>query len=92
MGCYNLKTINIPLSITVIETQAFTGCDSLENITFANVDDWRAVGLGSKVVKITGLSDTSVAAQYLTATYCEFQWTTKSPDVTLTETNQVWWD
>ena len=82
--CTSLTSITIPDSVTSIDDQAFLGCESLTGVTFKNTGGWQvktfdALNNLKEEVAITSseLANASVAAEYLTKTYCAYKcfWT-----------------
>ena len=76
-NCYDLTSIIIPDSVVKIGSQAF-GCEYLTNIMFENVVGWwnyHNIDVNSAVnISEDLLSDTAVAAEYLTHTYYGKYW------------------
>lgn len=66
--CKNLTEVTIPSSVTVINSQAFVGCENLASVTFENETGWSTYG------ESLTLSDPITNAQYLTTTYTEYPW------------------
>lgn len=72
LNCTVIKSVTIPSSIVSIGTRAFKGCTNLTSATFASTSGWSA---DTTSLSSEDLSDTSVAATYLTSTYVEVAWT-----------------
>ena len=69
--CSSLTSINIPNNVTSIGRNAFHGCSSLTKVTFENPNEWKCVNTS---YNLYNLSDASTAAEYLTKTYCGYDW------------------
>nr|MBQ8890906.1 leucine-rich repeat domain-containing protein [Clostridia bacterium] len=76
LECRSLTSVTIPNSVTSIGYLAFYGCDSLASVTFENPDGWWYTEDSSATsgTSISGLSNTSTAAKYLTSTYYKYYW------------------
>ncbi len=74
--CRSLTSITMPSSVTSIGYRAFSGCDSLNSVIFENPDGWWRSSSSTAIsgTAISGLSDASTAAEYLTSTYCNYYW------------------
>ena len=78
-NCTSLSSIEIPEGVTSIGYYAFDGCP-LTSVTFKTTDGWwvstNPSATSGTVVADAGydLSDTSVAANCLTNTYCYYYW------------------
>ena len=73
-GCRELSSIIIPNSVTSIGRYAFSCCFDLKNVTFKNPTGWKYIYYDNKSYTIDNLSDTSVAAEYLTNKYDYHDW------------------
>ena len=73
-SCHGLTGVIIPDSVTSIGRYAFNNCTSLTSVTFENPDGWLRKSYGSASFYISNLSDSSIAATYLTETYCSYDW------------------
>ena len=73
-GCRELSSIIIPNSVTSIGRSAFSCCFDLKNVTFKNPTGWKYIYYDNKSYTIDNLSDTSVAAEYLTNKYDYHDW------------------
>ena len=71
-GCTGLTSITIPDSVTSITWAAFDGCTRLTSVTFENATGWSA---DNALISSAALANTSTAAEYLTDTYCWYDWT-----------------
>ena len=77
-ACRSLTSITIPDSVTSIGDYAFSNCSRLTSITFENPNGWWC-SYSWDVERVTSLSssdlaDASVAAEYLTSSYCDYYW------------------
>ena len=70
-GCSSLTSIIIPSSVTSIGDYAFYGCRRLTSVVFKNPDRWC---VGATNLLIQDLSNRTIAAKYLTQTYCNSDW------------------
>ncbi len=70
------KNITIPSSVTSIGAYAFDSCYSLTSVTFENPNGWwySLDSSATSGTSISGLSNTSTAATYLTSTYVNYYW------------------
>ncbi len=68
-GCSGLTSVTISDSVTEIDKGAFVGCDNLKNVHFETPNGWEA---GS--ISLSGLNNPAQAAEYLTDTYCGYNW------------------
>ena len=71
-GCTSLTSVTIPNSVMSIGYYAFTGCTKLTSVDFKNTEGWKA---GSTSISSTDLKDKAKAADYLTDTYSNREWT-----------------
>ena len=76
-SCSSLTSILIPNSVTSIEARAFQYCKNLASVTFMNTNSWSAEYLtgGSYSFKSSDLANVNTAANYLTSTYSNLEWT-----------------
>ena len=77
VNCTNLTSIVIPSNVVSIAHAAFVGCDRLNQVIFQNTIGWTIEDSETFVriqVSSADLSDTEVAAQYLTDTYADDLW------------------
>ena len=72
--CDRLREIKLPSKIISIGSHAFYRCASLSSAEFKSPSGWQASTLG---ISPDALTDSATAAQYLTATYYEFDWIKK---------------
>lgn len=74
-GCTNLTSFTIPINVKSISTRAFKNCINLECVIFENPNGWTAT-YSDYVNRISDgiLSDTAVAARYLTDYDVEYSW------------------
>ncbi len=70
--CSDLASVTIGNGVTSIGSGAFEVCHDLTSVTFENARGWKA---GSMNVSESSLADTSMAAEYLKATYYNYTWT-----------------
>jgi len=70
--CTNLVSINIPENVTLIGERAFENCINLSIVTFLLHEDWSTSGL---LVSSEIVAQPTLVAQYLSALYCETEWT-----------------
>ena len=72
--CRNIMKITIPNSVNYIGSEAFKDC-RLQEVQFENVNGWRIEIYPDDII-ISGdiLTNTSLAAEYLTTIYCEDTW------------------
>jgi len=76
-SCSSLTSILIPNSVTSIEARAFQYCKNLASVAFMNTNSWSAEYLtgGSYSFKSSDLANVNTAANYLTSTYSNLEWT-----------------
>ena len=74
--CTSLTSITIPSSVTSIGDYAFYNCTNLNGVIFKNPNGWwrSSSSTATSGTAITGLSDASTAAKYLSSTYCDYYW------------------
>ena len=76
--CTYLTNIVIPSSVTFIGDSAFENCNSLKSVIFECVNDWfvyeSSYSSTGTEINENILEDTSIAALYLTKTYCDYNW------------------
>lgn len=76
--CSSLTEITIPTNIKSIGENAFYGCNKLKNVTFADLSNWTVTKDSTTIeLKESDLQDTTIAAEYLTTTYVDYEWTKK---------------
>jgi hypothetical protein len=77
-SCSRLKDLIIPDNTTSIGYGAFYGCENLCSVTFKNISGWYFSSSSNNANRInissSYLSDASIAAKYLTKTYCLYYW------------------
>lgn len=66
-----LTSITIPKGVTNIGDYAFRGCTGLTSVEFKNTNGWI---VGDTEISSIDLSNTATAAEYLTDTYCYYDW------------------
>lgn len=71
--CSSLESIRIPHLTKSIGSYAFYDCPSLTSVTFVTPGGWSANN-GRISLSKDDLSDPSIAAKYLTETYCDYYW------------------
>ena len=76
--CTSLESIEIPVLVTHIEKRAFKGCTKLKNVTFKYCTNWgylaTSTSLTTTPISSFDLAYPSIAAEYLTSTYCNYDW------------------
>lgn len=77
--CASLKTITIGSGVTFIDAYAFLACDNLTNVYFENAEGWMVKsGIDfnddSTEIPSSYLSQSVIAAYYLTNTYTTYIW------------------
>lgn len=70
--CTSLESIEIPASVTIIYYNAFLNSGNLTSVILKNTIGWTADGTD---ILSSDLEDPSIAAEYLTNTYCNNDWT-----------------
>lgn len=77
--CTGLTEIIIPASVKSIEGFAFADCSNLTSVTFENASGWTAwapnLAKDDRAFSDAELSVKALAAQHLTGTYSEHDWT-----------------
>lgn len=73
-NCRSLTCITLPNGVTSIGSYAFSDCKSLTSVTFENTSGWQVSVLGFEYATVT-VTDSSANAEYLTSTYCDYEWT-----------------
>ena len=70
-GQTGITSLKLPKSLTTIGGSAFSGCDNLISVTFAETKGWKS---GDVSINSTLLSDVSTAARFLTYQYVYDAW------------------
>ena len=73
-SCSSLKSVTIPDSVASIGYNTFKDCSSLKSVTFKGPKGWYVTGIRTPLLF---LSNTSIAAKYLTSKYVECKWSKK---------------
>ena len=73
-SCTELTSITFPESVTSIGGVAFYRCIALTSVTFENTEGWSVSSSSGTSLPNGVLSDPSLAAEYLTASYSGYYW------------------
>ena len=75
-NCTSLTSITIPESVLGIGKNAFYGCTALTSVFFENTQGWLMRLGGDDYIPLLQLelSDSSIAAKYLTKDYTDYWW------------------
>ena len=76
--CSGLTSITISASVTSIGSTAFYDCSGLTRVIFENPNGWwrssNSTATSGTGISSSALADPSIAATYLTSTYCNYYW------------------
>lgn len=74
-----LKTVTLPAALTEIGACAFSGCDALTSVTFADAADWHVTEIvpetgEHRIDETVSVADPAQNAEALSKTYCDATW------------------